>query len=195
MDKLELSLLKQIADIESVPKGAFNVRENGKLKNRQTTANIDIITKNDKSGIDIIIKPNTKNERVDIPVIITKTGVNDLVYNDFYIGENCDVLIVAGCGIHNGGCGTSEHDGIHTFHVGKNAKVKYIEKHYGEGDGNGKNILNPTTVIYMEENSELTMDTAQIKGVDSTIRKTSGELKAGAKLIIKEKIMTHWTVY
>lgn len=195
MDKIDQNLLKQIADLESIPDGAFNLRKDGGLAQRHTTANIDIVSKTDKSGIDIIIKPNTKNERVDIPVIITKTGINDLVYNDFYVGENADVLIVAGCGIHNCGNGDSEHDGIHTFHLAKNAKVRYVEKHYGEGDGNGRNILNPTTVVYLDENSELTMDTAQIKGVDSTIRNTSGELKAGAKLIVKEKVMTHGNQY
>ncbi len=195
MDKIETNLLKEIADIESVPTGAFNLRENGELKQRNTTANVDIVSKKDGSGIDIIIKPNTKNERIDIPVIITKTGVNDLVYNDFYIGENADVLIVAGCGIHNCGTEKSEHDGIHTFHLSKGAKVKYIEKHYGEGDGNGKNILNPTTNIYLDENSELVMETAQIKGVDSTVRKTNAELKSGAKLIVREKIMTHGEQY
>ena len=138
MDKIELNLLKEIADLEKVPDGAFNLRENGELKQRNTTANIDIVSKSDKSGIDIIIKPNTKNERIDIPVIITKTGVSDLVYNDFYIGENAEVLIVAGCGIHNCGTEKSQHDGIHTFHIGKNAKIKYVEKHYGEGDGMGR---------------------------------------------------------
>ena len=188
---LQKELLKTIADIESVPTGAFNVRENGKLLSRAVTANIDIVTKTDVSGIDIVIKPFTKGERVDIPVIITKTGINDLVYNDFYIGEGADVLIVAGCGIHNPGCDTSQHDGIHTFHVGKNAKVKYVEKHYGEGDGDGKRILNPTTQIEIEEGGYMEMETAQIKGVDSTARKTTAKLKEKATLVIHEKVMTH----
>ena len=188
---LQKSLLKTIADIESVPTGAYNVREDGKLLSRNTTANIDIITKKDAPGIDIVIKPFTKGERVDIPVIITKTGINDLVYNDFYIGEGADVLIVAGCGIHNPGCDTAQHDGIHTFHVGKNAKVRYVEKHYGEGDGNGKRILNPSTVVEIDEGGYMEMETAQIKGVDSTIRKTSATLGDKATLIIGEKIMTH----
>lgn len=195
MNDIELNLLKQIADLEKIPDGAFNLRKDGKSEKRQTTANIDIVPKKDKSGIDIIIKQNTKNERVDIPVIITKTGINDLVYNDFYVGENAEVLIVAGCGIHNSGHEKSEHDGIHSFHIGKGAKVTYVEKHYGEGDGNGQNILNPTTLIELDENSEMTMDTAQIKGVDSTIRKTEATLNKGAKLIIKEKIMTHGNQY
>ena len=188
---LQKELLKTIADIESVPTGAFNVRENGKLLSRAVTANIDIVTKTDKPGIDIFIKPFTKGERVDIPVIITKTGINDLVYNDFFIGEGADVVIVAGCGIHNPGCDTSEHDGIHAFHVGKNAKIKYIEKHYGEGDGLGKRILNPTTIVEIDEGGYMEMETAQIKGVDSTARKTSAKVGKNATLIIKEKVMTH----
>ncbi len=189
--KLEKQLLSTIADIETVPTGAFNIREDGKLKERHTTANIDIVSKTDKSGIDIIVKPNTKNERVDIPVIITKSGLNDLVYNDFYIGEESDILIVAGCGIHNPGCDTAQHDGIHTFHVGKNAKVKYVEKHYGEGEGSGERILNPTTVIEIDEGGYLEMETVQIKGVDSTVRTTNAVLNKDATLVIREKIMTH----
>lgn len=188
---LEKSLLKTIAEIESVPKGAFNIREDGGLKERQVTANIDIVSKSDKPGIDVIVKENTKNERVDIPVILTKTGLNDLVYNDFYIGDNADVLIVAGCGIHNPGCSTSRHDGIHSFHIGKNAKVKYVEKHYGEGEGSGEKILNPTTVIEIDEGGYMEMDTLQIKGVDSTVRKTDAVLGKKATLVIREKIMTH----
>ncbi len=185
------NLLKEITGLESFSLDAFNVRLNGKLHGRKTTDNIDIITKKDKPGIDIIIKPGTINERVDIPVLITDTGIDDLVYNDFYIGENSDVVIVAGCGIHNCGDKQAEHDGIHTFHVGKNARVKYIEKHYGEGDGKGEKILNPTTNIEISEGGYLEMETAQIKGVDSTYRKTTAILADGAKLIIHEKIMTH----
>ena len=191
LSALEKQLLSTIADIETIPTGAFNIREDGKLKQRNTTANIDIVSKQDKQGIDIIVKPNTKNERVDIPVIITKTGLTDLVYNDFYIGENADVLIVAGCGIHNPGCQTAQHDGIHTFHVGKNAKVKYLERLYGEGDGNGENVLNPTTVIEIDEGGYLEMETTQIKGVDSTVRVTNAVLKDKATLVIREKVMTH----
>lgn len=191
LSALEKQLLSTIADIETIPTGAFNIREDGKLKQRNTTANIDIVSKQDKQGIDIIVKPNTKNERVDIPVIITKTGLTDLVYNDFYIGEKADVLIVAGCGIHNPGCQTAQHDGIHTFHVGKNAKVKYLERHYGEGDGNGENVLNPTTVIEIDEGGYLEMETTQIKGVDSTVRVTNAVLKDKATLVIREKVMTH----
>ena len=191
MDNIQKNLLKQIADLHEVPEGAYNIRENGKLSGRNTTANIDIITKTDKPGIDIIIKPNTVNESVHIPVIISQTGVEDLVYNDFYIGENSDVTIVAGCGIHNAGDSKSEHDGIHTFHVGKNAKVLYVERHYGEGDGNGENIMNPNTVIEIDDGGYLEMETTQIKGIDSTIRVTSAILGNDAKLVIREKIMTH----
>ena len=192
---LDRGLLKEIADIEAVPTGAYNVRRNGKLAGRNTTANIDIVTKTDKPGIDIIIKSGTKGERVDIPVILTETGLDDLVYNDFYVEDGADVVIVAGCGIHNAGGLKSEHDGIHAFHIGKNAKVLYIEKHYGEGEGTGERILNPTTLIEIAEGGSMTMETAQIKGVDSAIRKTDAVLGDGATLIIREKIMTHGKQY
>jgi Fe-S cluster assembly scaffold protein SufB len=193
--EIQKNLLKQVAEIESVPTGAYNIRSNGALHSRKTTANIDIVSKKDKSGIDIIIKPFTQKERVDIPVILTESGLKDLVYNDFYVGEGANVVIVAGCGICNTGDSDSEHVGIHTFHVGKNAKVLYVEKHYGEGDGNGEKTLNPTTVINIEEGGYLEMDTAQIKGVDSSIRKTSALLKENATLIVREKIMTHGKQY
>jgi Fe-S cluster assembly scaffold protein SufB len=188
---VQLNLLKTIADIEAVPEGAYNIRSNGTLAGRHTTANIDIVSKTDKPGIDIIIKAGTKNERVDIPVLLTETGLKDLVYNDFYIGEDADVLIVAGCGIHNAGNQNSQHDGIHSFHVSKNARVKYVEKHYGEGDGNGERILNPTTVVEIADGGYMEMETAQIKGVDSTYRTTKAVLADKATLVIHEKIMTH----
>lgn len=192
---IEKNLLKEVAGLEGIPTGAYNVRENGKLAGRQTTAHIDIVTKTDKPGIDIYIKSETKGERVDIPVILTETGLNDLVYNDFYVADGADVTIVAGCGIHNGGKDKSEHDGIHSFHIGKNAKVLYIEKHYGEGDGSGEKVLNPTTLVEIDEGGSMTMETAQIKGVDSAIRKTEAVLKDNATLIIHEKIMTHGKQY
>lgn len=195
LNGLDRDLLKEIAGIEAVPTGAYNVRRNGKLAGRNTTANIDIVTKTDKPGIDIIIKSGTKGERVDIPVILTETGLDDLVYNDFYVEDGADVVIVAGCGIHNAGGLKSEHDGIHAFHIGKNAKVLYIEKHYGEGEGTGERILNPTTLIEIAEGGSMTMETAQIKGVDSAIRKTDAVLGDGATLIIREKIMTHGKQY
>ncbi len=191
MDQLQKSMLEKIADLHSVPEGAYNIRYNGKTDSRNTTANIDIVTKQDVQGIDIIIKPGTKNESMHIPVILSESGLQDMVYNDFFVGENADVTIVAGCGIHNCGVDTSKHEGIHTFHIGKNAKVKYIEKHYGEGDGEGKNVLNPTTIVHIDEGGYMEMESTQIKGVDSTIRDTKADLKAGAKLVIKEKIMTH----
>ncbi|MBR7101589.1 MAG: SufD family Fe-S cluster assembly protein [Clostridia bacterium] len=191
MEKIEKDLLEKIADLHGTPEGAYNIRSNGALGGRNTTANIDIVTKEDKPGIDIIIKPNTKNESVHIPVVISQSGLTDLVYNDFYIGENSDVVIIAGCGIHNNGDKSSEHDGIHTFHVGKNAKLKYVEKHYGAGDGNGENIMNPTTVIEIDDGGYMEMETTQIKGIDSTKRITTAKLGNDAKVVIKEKLMTH----
>ena len=195
LDIIQKNLLKEVADLESIPEGAFNIRSNGGLHSRNVTANIDIVTKTDKPGIDIIIKKSEKRERVDIPVIITKSGIKDLAYNDFYIEDGADVIIVAGCGIHTVDHGDSSHDGIHSFHVGKNAKVVYYEKHYGGGDGNGKKVMNPTTVIEIDEGGSMTMETAQIKGVDSSIRKTQATLKENATLIIHEKIMTHGNQY
>lgn len=195
MDAIQKNLLKQVADIEKIPVGAFNIRANGETDSRNTTANIDIVTKTDKPGIDIIVKPGTKNESVHIPVIITSAGLKDLVYNDFFIGEDCDVTIVAGCGIHCSGEEESRHDGIHTFHLAKNAKVRYIEKHYGDGDGNGEKVMNPTTIMYLEEGSYLEMETTQIKGIDSTKRDTRGTVADGATLIVKEKLMTHGKQY
>lgn len=191
MNNTELQLLQIIADMGDSTDGAFNIRANGKLANRQVTENIDIKTKDGKPGIDIIIKPGTVGENVHIPVIISETGLTDLVYNDFYIGENSDVTIVAGCGIHNCGGDESRHDGIHTFYVGKNAKVKYIEKHYGEGDGNGENVMNPTTIVNIEDGGYMEMETAQIKGIDSTKRITKATLADNATVVIHEKIMTH----
>jgi len=191
LNTMEKHILKQIADIETVPMGAYNIRENGKGIMRQTTANIDIITKTDKPGIDIKIKENTKNESVHIPVILTEGGFNDIVYNDFYIGKNADVVIVAGCGIHNSSCQTAEHDGIHSFFLEEGAHVKYIEKHYGEGDGSGKRILNPETIVHLKKGATLEMETIQIKGVDSTIRTTNAVLAEDSNLVISERIMTH----
>lgn len=191
MDNIQKMLLEQVAGLHEVPSGAFNIRSNGSSAGRNTTANIDIITKEDKPGIDIIIKPNTKNESVHIPVIISESGLEEDVYNDFYIGENADVVIVAGCGIHNAGDKLSKHDGIHTFHIGKNARVKYVEKHYGSGDGNGERIMNPQTVAEIDEGGYLEMETVQIKGIDSTKRFTKATLEKDAKIVITEKLMTH----
>ena len=191
MDGIQKNLLKEIAGLEEIPEGAYNIRANGASAGRHTTANIDIVTKTDKPGIDILIKPGTKNERVDLPVLLTETGLSDLVYNDFYVGEDADVLIVAGCGIHNAGGLKSEHDGIHAFHIGKNARLKYVEKHYGEGEGTGERVMNPTTLVEIEEGGCMEMETAQIRGVDSTYRTTRAKLADRATLIVHEKIMTH----
>jgi len=195
MDKIQKFLLEQVADLHGVPAGAYNIRSDGKMAARNTTANIDIVTKQDKPGIDIIIKPGTKNESVHIPVIITKTDYQEMVYNDFYIGEDCDVVIIAGCGINNCGDQESRHDGIHSFYLAKNAHIKYIEKHYGEGDGLGGRVMNPTTVAELGEGAYMEMETVQIKGIDNTRRKTAATLAENAKLVISEKLMTHGEQY
>lgn len=191
MNAVQLQLLREVADLHGVPEGAYNLRANGKTAHRNTTANIDIQTKTEGSGIDIRIKDGTVNESVHIPVVLSESGLQETVYNDFYVGDNCDVLIVAGCGIDNCGTQDSEHDGIHRFYIGKNSRVRYVEKHYGSGDGSGKRILNPVTEVYMSEGSTMEMEMAQIKGVDSTHRTTLAELKQGAKLIVRERLMTH----
>ena len=191
LDAIQKRLIAEIADLHAVPAGAYNFRANSQLAGRNTTANIDIISKENGSGIDVRIKPGTKNESVHIPVVISESGIKETVYNDFYIGEDCDVVIVAGCGIDNCGGQDSEHDGVHRFFVGRGAKVKYVEKHYGSGDGKGQRILNPVTECYMDEDSSMEMEMEQIKGVDSTERTTLAELKAGAKLVVKERLMTH----
>ena len=195
MDKIQIDLLEQVAGIHEVPEGAYSLRINGKLHGKNSSENIEIVTKDDKSGIDIYIKAGTKNESVHIPVILSQTGLKELVYNDFHIGEDCDVTIVAGCGIHNGGSEDSEHSGIHSFYLSKNAKCKYIEKHYGSGDGNGKNVMNPTTYVELQEGAHMEMETAQIKGVDSTRRVTTGKVMKNATLVVREKIMTHGTQF
>lgn len=191
MDKITKDLLEQVAGLHEIPTGAYNIRKDGELYGRNVSANIDIVTKTDKPGIDIIVKDNTVNESVHIPVIIAQSGLKESVYNDFIIGENCDVTIIAGCGIHNGGKDASEHSGIHSFDVGKNSKVKYVEKHYGQGEGTGERIMNPKTNILLREGSYMEMDTVQIEGIDSTKRETTARILDDAKLIIKEKIMTH----
>ena len=190
MDAIEKSLLEQVSGLHDIPAGAYSLRINGALDSKASSAHITIEKKTDLPGINIIIAPGTRNESVHIPVILSQTGIKELVYNDFFVGEDCDVVIVAGCGIHNGGCNDSRHDGIHTFHVGKNANVRYEEKHYGEGNGTGQRILNPVTNIEIGENSVFTLDTVQIKGVDSTIRTTNVVMDANSKLFVLERLMT-----
>lgn len=195
MDEIQKRILEEVAELHTVPEGAYNIRANGKSAMRGTTANIDIVSKEDGSGIDIHIKPGTVNESVHIPVVLSYSGLKEVVYNDFYIGEGSDVVIVAGCGIDNCGAQDSEHDGVHRFYVEKGAKVKYVEKHYGSGEGRGKRILNPVTEVYMDEDSSMEMDMVQIKGVDSTDRKTIAKLKSGASLVVRERLMTHGDQY
>ena len=194
MDAIEKDLLLKIADIHDVPEGAYNIRTNGTSTARNSTANIEVVSKTDgKDGVEFHVKAGTKKESLHIPVVLSKAGLQEFVYNDFYIGEESDVVIVAGCGIHN--CGgaklESRHDGVHTFYIGKNAKVKYIEKHYGAGDGMGTNVMNPQTVVYLDEGAQMEMESAQIKGIDSTKRVTKAYLKSGAEFIVKEKLYTH----
>ena len=188
---IDEGLLATIANIHGMPKGEFNIRRDGKLVERHSSAYIEIETKTDNPGIDIRIKPGTKGESVFIPVIVTQSGLKDVVYNTFYVGENCDITIIAGCGIHNDSHKGSQHDGIHTFYIGKNSRVKYIEKHYGEGEGTGERILNPTTEVFMQENSYCEMEMVQVRGVSSTVRDTNAKLEAGAKLVLTERLLTH----
>lgn len=191
MDSIQKQLLEAVTGLHEIPQGAYNIRANGKSVERGTTAHINIESREDGNGIDIRIAPGTKHESVHIPVVLSQAGLSEVVYNDFHIGEDADVTIVAGCGIHNGGDADSRHDGIHRFFVGKNARIKYVEKHYGSGDGSGSRIMNPQTIVEMEEDSYMEMDTVQIKGVDSTERLTKATLKEGAKLVVMERLMTH----
>ncbi len=191
LDEIQKRLLREVADLHEVPEGAYNIRSNSKSAGRQSTANIEIVPKTDVSGLEIRIKPGTKHESVHIPVVMTESGLTEVVYNDFFIGEGSDVTIIAGCGIDNCGNQDSQHDGIHRFFVGKNSRIRYVEKHYGSGDGKGKRILNPVTEVYQEEGSTVEMEMVQIKGVDDTTRTTRAELAKDAKLVVRERLMTH----
>ncbi len=195
MDKIDKELLEQVAGLHDIPVGAYNIRKNSSSSGRKSTENIQIVSKEDKPGIDIIIKAGTKNESVHIPVIITETGITEMVYNDFYIGEDADVLIVAGCGIHNSGDSESRHDGLHRFFVEKNARIRYVEKHYGDGDGNGERIMNPATELTLAENAVCEMEMVQIKGVDSTLRTMTVDMGKNSKLKVTERLMTHGKQY
>ena len=191
MDAIQKTLLEQVADLHDVPQGAYSLRINGQLHGKNSSENITIVQKNDKPGIDMYVKEGTTNESLHSPVLLSQSGLREVVYNDFHIGKNCDVTIVAGCGIHNSGSQASEHSGIHAFYLDEGARVRYVEKHYGSGEGTGENVMNPTTVVVMGKDSYMEMETAQIKGVDSTRRDTTATLEDGATLIVREKIMTH----
>lgn len=195
INSIDKELLREITGLESTPEGAYNIRKNGKGIERKVTENVNIVTKKDVSGINIYVKENTKFEFIHIPVIITESGLKDVVYNDFFIGKNANVIIVAGCGIHNDHHKDSRHDGIHKFYLEEGARVRYIEKHYGEGNGDGKRILNPVTEVFLKDGSSLEMESVQIKGVDSTIRETKGELDKNTNFVVTEKIMTHGNQY
>ena len=193
INDIDTRLLEQIADLTGQPVGAFNLRKDSGCEARQSTEFIEITSKTDKDGIDIRIKDGTKGEKCYIPVVISKSGITEMVYNDFFIGDDCDVEIVAGCGIHNSGCDESRHDGVHTFYVGKNSRVRYAEKHYGENDPGqtGQNVMNPHTIVYLGENSTIQMDTVQIRGIDSTKRYTKFVCEAGSEAVVTERLLTH----
>lgn len=191
MTKIDTRLLREVAELEGTPKGAFNIRKNGQLDSRASTANIEIVSKEDKPGIDIHVKPGTQKESIHIPVIITQSGWTELVYNDFFIGPNCDIVIVAGCGIHNAGDEQTKHDGVHTFYVGENSKVQYVERHYGEGEGTGERVMNPQTVVHLAKGASIQLETTQLRGVDSTKRYTKVVVGEDAEAIITEKLLTH----
>ena len=193
MDRTDEKLLEEIADLHGIPEGSFNIRKNGKLLARNSDTDIEIVSKTDKDGIDIIVKPGVKNKSVHIPVLLTVGDFRDTVYNDFFIGDGAEVTIIAGCGIHNATCSDAEHDGVHTFYVGKNAKVRYVEKHVGTGDGTGKKKFDPVTKIYLKENACFTLESTQLGGVTDTDRKTFATVGKNAQLIVKEKILTDRT--
>ena len=191
---IDAKLLEKIADLTGKPVGAFNIRKDSGCEARQSTEHIEITPKTDgKQGIDIRVKDGTKGEQCHIPVIISKTGLSEMVYNDFYIGDDCDVEIVAGCGIHNSGCNESRHDGVHTFYIGRNSRVHYAEKHYGEDapGQTGRNVMNPQTIVHLGENSTMQMDTVQIRGIDSTKRDTKFYCAAGSEVVVTERLLTH----
>lgn len=191
LNEIQKTLLTEVADLHDVPQGAYNIRSNSRSVGRASTSNIEVMPREDGQGLTIRVQPNTKNESIHIPVVMSESGLKELVYNDFHIGKNADILIISGCGIHNTGAQDSEHDGVHRFYLGKGSHVRYVEKHYGSGDGSGKRILNPGTEVYMEEGSSMEMEMLQIKGVDDTTRTTTAELAKDARLVIRERLMTH----
>lgn len=190
LSAIEKNLLAAVADLHDVPQGAYNIRANGQAAGRKNTADVEIVSKTDKPGIDIIVKPGAKRQSIHIPVVVSQTGLVDLVYNDFYIGDDADVVIVAGCGIHNDGSEKSQHDGIHTFHIGKRARVSYVEKHYGEGKGTGERVLNPQTIAYLDEGASAKFEMVQIRGVDDTHRDTKCYVGDNADIVITERLLT-----
>ena len=190
LSALDKVMLEQVAGLHDIPQGAYNIRRNGEAAGRHSTANIDIVSKTDRPGIDIIVKPETRGESVHIPVIVSQEGLTDVVYNTFEIGQNADVMIVAGCGIHNSGSKKAQHDGIHEFFVRRGAHIRYVEKHYGQGDGTGEKVLNPKTIIHVEEGALAELELVQIRGVDSTRRDTEVYLDNGAKLVVTERLLT-----
>lgn len=190
MNDITKKLLSEVSDYEGEFKGAYNIRENGECAGRQSSENITIESKQDGPGLVIHISSKAQKETMYIPACVTHGNVDDLVYNDFYVGAGADVTIVAGCGVHTDNEGVAKHNGIHRFFLEKGAHVLYQEKHIGTGTGKGLRKIDPVTDIYMDEDSVLEMDTLQIGGVDESDRKTTAALKARARLIIHERIMT-----
>ncbi|MCR4400538.1 MAG: SufD family Fe-S cluster assembly protein [Syntrophomonadaceae bacterium] len=191
--KLEQDLLAAVADLHALPSGAFNIRKDGEAVERQSSPNIDIVPKTDRPGIDIVVRPGTRGEAVHVPVILTRSGLRDLVYNTFIIGEDSDVLVVAGCGIHNQGSAQSQHDGVHEIIVKQGARLRYVEKHYGQGSPEGRRVLNPNTVVTVEQGAWAEMEMVQVKGVDDTTRNTTAYVYEGGSLKIIERLLTHGT--
>ncbi len=186
---LDKKLLKEVADLHEMPPGAFNIRKDGQGLEKRSLPGIEIIPKKDKPGIDIVVAAG-KTGTVHIPVILTSTDLKDLVYNTIEIGEGADVTLVAGCGIHNPGSGTSQHDGVHEINVRKNARLRYVEKHFGEGQGAGKRVLNPKTVLLVAEKASAELELVQIRGVDNTTRVTEATVEAGGQLVMFERLLT-----
>ncbi|NLN88072.1 MAG: SufD family Fe-S cluster assembly protein [Syntrophomonadaceae bacterium] len=190
LSKLDMDLLEAVADLKKVPQGALNIRLNGVPVMRHSSPNISVGPNQDGSGLLVEIKPGTKNETVHVPVMLTQAGLQEKVYNTFVVGENADATIVAGCGIHNDSHVESRHDGIHEIIVRAGARLRYAEKHYGEGNKTGKRVLNPTTVVTVEEGASAEMEMVQMKGVNDTLRSTVAHIHARGSLKIIERLLT-----
>ena len=186
---LDRKILQEIADLHGEPPGAYNIRKDGAGVERRSLPGVKIEPKTDKAGIDVLVAPGHEGT-VHIPVLLTDTEQKDVVYNTIEIGAGADILLVAGCGIHNPGSGEARHDGIHHVVVKKGGRLRYVEKHYGEGAGTGKKVLNPKTVLVLEEGAYAELDLVQIRGVDDTVRLTEATVEKGAQLLMYERLLT-----
>ena len=184
MNKITEMLLKILTGFKEEFVGAYNIRENGRCAARQSSPNIRIAVKTDEPGLDIHIDSRACGVTVYIPACVTQGGVDDLVYNDFYVDAGADVTIVAGCGVHTDGAEDAAHNGIHRFFLENGSRVIYREKHVGTGNGSGLKRIDPVTFAVLGPGSALEMDTVQLGGVDRTVRTTS------ARLTIRERIQT-----